>query len=142
EHGCDRMRAVRVDELGDERVELALRQRAVDEVVQRLRIVVLLHRLLERTLDLGVEDHATGSRQQQVAADPTELDRLLELDLPRVESVLDLLLRREAGRTRVELLRGRLREVDAAIREVVHPEHHVFRRRGQRTKDMVLGMYY
>ena len=48
------MRPVLVDELGDERVELALRQRPVDVVVQRILGVVILDGLGERALDLGV----------------------------------------------------------------------------------------
>jgi len=132
EHARDRMRAVLVDELGDERVELALRQRPVDVVVQRILRVVILDGLGERTLDLGVEDHAARGGQKQVAV-PAELDRLLERHLLRVDRVLDLFLAREALGPRLDVLQLGLVEVGAAVREVVRAEHHVLRRRGQGT---------
>ena len=55
----DRVRAVLVDEVGDEVAELLLRERAVEEVVvRRVLAVELADRLAQRAVDLRVEDHA------------------------------------------------------------------------------------
>jgi hypothetical protein len=88
------MRPVLLHERRDERVELTLRKRPVDVVVERILGVVLLDGLDERALDLGVEDDPTGSRQEQIAV-PAELDRLLQFDLLGVDRVLDLLFTAE-----------------------------------------------
>ena len=61
------------------------------------------------------------------------LDRVLELHLAGVEGLLDLLLRREPLRPRLELRDVERRHVlDPGVREEVEPEHHVLRGRRQR----------
>ena len=99
--------------------------------VGRVELLALLERLEQGALDLGVEDHASGRGQDQLAV-PAVLDRLLEPDLLRLDRHLDLLLRLEPLRTRLELLDRRLRQVLLAVREVVAAEHHVLAGRGQR----------
>ena len=101
----DRMGAVAVDELRDEDAELLLRERPVDVLVVRAVIAVVRRRLVQRAVDLGVEDHAARRRDDELVL-PEVLDRLLEPDLLRLDGELDLLLRAEAGRPRVELLGG------------------------------------
>src|SRR5207244_4901735 len=64
EHVRYRLRAVAVDELPDEGVDLPLRERAVEELV--VELLVLPDDLLERALDLRVEDHAAGRRQDDL----------------------------------------------------------------------------
>ena len=98
EHARDHVRAEAVGERGDERVHLLLRERAVDE---RPLLGRVAHRLLERPVDLLVEDHASGRGQHELAV-PAVLDRLLEVGLAVLDRPLDLLLGGEALRARVE----------------------------------------
>ena len=82
ERGRDRVRAVVLDEVADERVELALRQRLVQVLVV---LEVAAGRLLESALDLDVEDHAAGRRHDALAA-PQVLDRVVVVDDVVVEA--------------------------------------------------------
>ncbi len=96
-----RRRAVAVDELRDEAVRLALRQRAVDVVVERGRVDVLrAERLPQGAVDLRVEDDTARGREHELVA-PAVLDRLPESDLLALERELDLLLGAEALRPRL-----------------------------------------
>ena len=104
----DRVRAVPVDELRDEGAELLLRERAVDVLVVRAAVAVVRRRLVQRAVDLRVEDHAARRREHELVL-PEVLDRLLELELLRLDCELDLLLGAEAGRPRLELLDGQRR---------------------------------
>ena len=92
-----RVRAVPVDELRDEVAELLLRERAVDVLVVRAAVAVVRRRLVQRAVDLGVEDHAARRREDELVL-PEVLDRLLEPELLRLDGELDLLLRAEARR--------------------------------------------
>ena len=67
----------------------------------------LADRLGDRALDLRVEDHAAGRRQNQLVV-PAILDRRLEPDLLRLDRELDFLLVLEARRPRLQLVHGRL----------------------------------
>ncbi len=144
EHRRHRVRAVLVDEARDEVVELPLRHRAVDVVVIRRELALeLADRLAQRPVDLRVEDHAARGGEDELAL-PQVLDRLLQVDLLRVERELDVLLGPEALRPRVEGVGRQLVEVLVRVREVVRPEHHVLRRRreraaGGRREDVVGG---
>src|SRR6266545_3817462 len=140
EHRRDRRSAVPIDELGDEVAHLPLRERVVDVLVTD---TVEVHRLAERAVDLGVEDHASGRGQDQLAV-PLELDRILEVELLRVERELDLLLRPVAARARLQLRGVCLRQVLPVVREEIAAEDHVLRRRrehatARRREDVVRG---
>ena len=133
EHRRDRVGAVLADEPVDERVELPLRERAVDD--ERHRFAVL-DGVDERQLELALEDHAPGRREAHLVAAPV-LDGLLQRDLLRVERELHLILARVPRQAlHLELLREllgrRRREVVLAVGEVVGAEHHVLRRRRER----------
>ncbi len=128
EQAPHRVGAVTGRKLGDERVGLALRERLVDE----LRLLGLhVDRLEDAAADLLVEDHAARSRHHQLAVEAI-LDRILEMHLLGVERELDLLLGLEPLRPRVEILGGQLGQVLFGVGEVIDPQHHVLRRRGQR----------
>jgi hypothetical protein len=60
----------------------------VDEL-GRLDVLLVTVCLEEGALNLGVEDHAPRSRDDQLIV-PAVLDRLLELDLLRIERELHL----------------------------------------------------
>jgi len=63
-------------------------------------------RLVERTLDLGIEDDSTGRRDDELAV-PRVLDRVLVVDGASLERELDLLLCPEPLETlRADGLRG------------------------------------
>jgi hypothetical protein len=152
EHTGDRVRAVALDELADELVHLALGERAVDEVVQvAAPALAVAHGLLQRPVDLGVEDDAARCRHDALAV-PDVLDGLLQVHLPRVQRELDLVLGAEALEPlgalllgdlpgelaellRAVLLRAAVQlevEVLVAVGEVVAAQHHVLGRRRQR----------
>ena len=123
-----RERAVRVDELRDEVAELLLRERPVDVLVIRALVAVLRRGVVQGAVDLGVEDHAARRRDDELVL-PEVLDRLLQPDLLRLDGELDLLLRAEARRPRLELLDRDRVEIPVGVREVIGAEHHVLRRR-------------
>ena len=122
-----------LDEVADERVELALREGLVQE---RMTLEAAARRLVQRPLDLGVEDHASGRGDDQLAV-PQVLDRILVADRARVDGELDVLLRAIAlealGPDRLRgLLRAELVEIVLGVREEVGTEHHVLARRRER----------
>ena len=87
---------------------------------------------MQRALDRRVEDHASGRGDQALGLASPEHDRLLQLDLVQVERDLDLVHVAEgaeralrAGRDRVDVL--------VAVGQVVEADHHVLRRRRERT---------
>src|SRR5205823_10665331 len=128
-----RVGAVLVDEARDEVVELLLRERAV-EVVVVLRVAALegADRLAQRPVDLGVEDDAARGGEHELAL-PQILDRLLDADLLRAERELDALLGAEALWPWVELVDRQLPALQVRAGEVIRAEHHVLRRRRERT---------
>jgi hypothetical protein len=71
---------------------------------------VLGGRLVQRAQDLLVQEHSPGRREQQLVA-PAVFDELLDAHLPVLDRALDVVLRGEPLRSRVELLRARRAEV-------------------------------
>ena len=139
-----------VGELGDQVVHLLLRERPVDEHVLD-RLAVTAERLGERTLDRLVEDHAAGRGHDQLTV-VAVLDRLLELDLLRLDRQHDLVLAAEPLRPvgRLQLRHVELRDVLAVgllgVGEEVAAEDHVLGRRRQRPavrrrEDVVRGQH-
>ena len=136
EHRRDRVGAVAVDELGDEDVDLALRERAVDEACARPASPttdgLLERRARPRVLKItrpGVVRTSSPCQRYSIGScRPTSFDsrwnstsssfwkRLMPLEL--------LLLRERLG--------GRRREVEPGVGQVVDAEHHVLRRRRER----------
>src|SRR5262249_22505785 len=85
----NRVRTVVLDEVADERVQLTLAEGRVEE---RMILEVAPRRLVERTLDLGVEDDPARCGDEELVT-PRVLDRILEVDGPRLDGELDVLLR-------------------------------------------------
>ena len=111
----------------------------------RALVAVLRRGVVQGAVDLGVEDHAARRRDDELVL-PEVLDRLLQPDLLRLDGELDLLLRAEAGRPRLELLDRDRVEIPVGVREVIGAEHHVLRRRREgipvrRREDVVRGQH-
>jgi hypothetical protein len=75
----DRRGAVRLDEVGDDRVDLLLLERAVDELVL-LRIPVIAESLGDCPLDAVVEDDPADGRQEVLVTGSPVLGEVVELD--------------------------------------------------------------
>ena len=73
--------AVGLDQLGDDLVDVALLQRAVDELVA-LRVPLLLERVRDRPLDPVVEDDPADGGQEVLVAGAPVLGVVVELDEP------------------------------------------------------------
>ena len=127
----ERVCAVLLGQLRQECVHLALRNRPVEELVLRRDLAVLRERLLERPLDLGVEDHAAGRGQNQLVV-PAVLDRRVQGDLLGLERELNFLLGLEPLGPRIEILGLHVREVGVGVGEVVPAQDHVLARRRER----------
>src|SRR3954447_12302910 len=129
----DRRGAEALDELIDELGRVALLQRAVDEPVLGL-VELVAHRLLERALDLLVEDDAPdgGEDVARALAVRPVLGDVVELRVP----VLDGQLRLLRGPVHVRLDRRPVhrpqRLLLRPVGQVVGAEDHVLRRRRQR----------
>src|SRR3954470_5420390 len=129
----DRRRAERLHEVVDELRRVALLQRPVDEPVLGL-VELVTHRLLERALDLLVEDDAPdgGEDVARALAVLAVLGHVVELRVPVLDGQLGLL----SGPVHVRLDRRTVhrpqRVLLRPVGQVVGAQDHVLRRRRQR----------
>src|SRR3954467_9439999 len=133
EHLGDRRGAEALHQLVDELRRVALLQRRVDEPVLGL-VELVAHRLLERALDLLVEDDAPDGGEDVAAllAVLPVLGQVVELGVPVLDRQLGLLRAAVHVRADRRAVHAAQRLLLRPVGQVVGAEDHVLRRRRQR----------
>ena len=130
EHLRHRGGAVRIDQVRDHLVDAVLLQVVVDEL-ELVRVVLVTQSLLERALDLVVEDDPPDRRQEVLVAGAAVLRPIVQVHDAVLVRELGLLRRPERMRRLLELRRVDLVDVLVRVGQEVKAEHHVLRRRRQ-----------
>ena len=81
EHQRDRRRPVGLDQVGDHLVDVALLQRAVDEL-EPLGVVLVAQRVRQRPLDAVVEDDPPDRRQEVLVTGAAVLRVVVQAHMP------------------------------------------------------------